>query len=304
MSFVKVITFYKFFIIKDIYRFSREIERVALKENLFGTFFVTPEGINTTLSGSEKGLTILLNFLRESLGVDSIKPKWTESTDLPFKRLKIRTKPSLLPLQGNFNVLKKRGVYVKPSAWNKIILDPKITLLDVRNKYETKLGTFKNSFNPKISTFIDFPQFVEQELELKLDKDKKIAMFCTGGIRCEIASSYMLNKGFKNVYQLEGGILNYLEQVDKKNHLWDGECFVFDERVSVGRGLESGKYIQCFGCRHPLSEKDVKSADYVKGVACSYCINKTSVKDKLRFQERQKQIDLAIEKGANHFGDQ
>ena len=301
MSLVTVITFYKIFKIEDVYRFSRSIERIAIKEKLLGTFFVTPEGINTTLAGKKENLIIFLDFLTDEHNLNDIKVKWTSTSNVPFKRLKIRIKPKLLPLEGNFDLLKKRGKHVSPEDWNDLIKDPNIILLDVRNIYETKLGSFKGSIDPKIATFIDFPEFIG-----RLDglKPKNIAMFCTGGIRCEVASSFMLHKGHNNIFQLEGGILNYLKRVSKKDHLWEGECFVFDERVSVNKNLEPGNYIQCFGCRRPLSQKDIELESYVQGVSCLYCINITSNKDKLRFKERQKQIDLAKERGINHFGNQ
>ena len=173
-------------------------------------------------------------------------------------------------------------------------------LIDVRNKYETDIGTFKNSVIPDTGNFIDFPEFI-RGLQPKT-KSKKIAMFCTGGIRCEIASSFLVKEGFNEVYQLRGGILNYLDKVDESDQLWRGDCFVFDERVSVDQSLEQGSFTQCFGCRRPLSEEDTKTQEYVKGVSCSYCYEISSDQDKERFAQRQKQIELSEQRGEKHMG--
>ncbi|MDG2060447.1 MAG: rhodanese-related sulfurtransferase [SAR86 cluster bacterium] len=301
MELIAVITFYKIFFIKDVYKFSRSIERVATKENILGTFFVTPEGINTTLSGSANNLQNFLIFLENEHKIPSELAKWTKTASHPFKRLKVRIKDRLLPLEGDFQIIKKRGKHIAPEGWNELLQDPDVILLDVRNEYEISLGTFKTSINPMTSSFINFPEFLES---IKGFKEKKFAMFCTGGIRCEVASAYMMHKGYKEVFQLEGGILNYIERVKAEDHLWQGECFVFDERVSVDKNLLPGNYSQCFGCRRPLSKKDMKSRYYVKGVSCHLCFDETSENDKLRFRERQKQIELAAMRGINHFGGQ
>ena len=218
---------------------------------------------------------------------------------MDFKRLKIKCRNRLLPLKGDFDPVNARGKHLNYQDWNKLITDPNTIILDVRNNYETEIGTFKNSIIPKMNNLTEFPDFVDKELSET--KKKKIAMFCTGGIRCEIASSFMMNEGFEEVYQLDGGILRYLKDVQEEN-LWEGECFVFDERVTVDKNLKPGSFLQCFGCRRPLSKTDLESKYYKKGVSCHQCYNISSKKDKERFSQRQLQIDLAEERGHVHMG--
>tara|TARA_B110000971_G_scaffold20280_1_gene18518 strand:- start:229 stop:912 length:684 start_codon:yes stop_codon:yes gene_type:complete len=196
----------------------------------------------------------------------------------------------------------KVGKYVKPEDWNSLINDPDVILIDTRNNYEVDIGTFNNAINPKTTSFREFPQYVKKNLKSK--KNKKIAMFCTGGIRCEKASSYMLENGFKEVYHLQGGILKYLEEVPKEKSLWQGECFVFDQRIAVTNELKEGRYGQCYACRHPLTPEEMKSDNYLEGISCSYCITKTSEIKKNNLQERQKQIYLAKARGEEHIGKQ
>jgi UPF0176 protein len=192
------------------------------------------------------------------------------------------------------------GTYVKPQDWNAIISDPDVILIDTRNDYEYAIGSFKNAINPKTNTFREFPEFVKTHFDPK--KHKKVAMFCTGGIRCEKASSYMISEGFDEVYHLEGGILKYLEEVDPEKSLWQGECFVFDQRVAIKHGLEVGEFDQCYACRYPLSKDDIKSEQYTPGISCPYCYN-TRTPEKLKsLTERQRQVILAKSRGLNHIG--
>jgi UPF0176 protein len=192
------------------------------------------------------------------------------------------------------------GKYVKPQDWNAIISDPAVVLIDTRNDYEYAIGTFKNAINPKTNTFREFPEYVKTHFDPK--KHKKVAMFCTGGIRCEKASSYMLSKGFDEVYHLEGGILKYLEEVKTDESLWQGECFVFDQRVAIKHGLEVGEYDQCYACRYPLSKNDMKSDKYTPGISCPHCYNLHTPEKLKALTERQKQVILAKERGASHIG--
>jgi UPF0176 protein len=194
----------------------------------------------------------------------------------------------------------KVGKYVKPEDWDNLINDPEVILIDTRNNYEVDIGTFKNAINPKTSSFREFPEYVKKNLSQA--KNKKIAMFCTGGIRCEKATSFLVEKGIENVFHLQGGILKYLEKISKEKSLWEGECFVFDQRVAVTHKLKEGKYNQCFACRHPLSPDEMLSEQYKKGTSCPYCYNKLSNKKKSSLLERQKQIDLARKKGEEHIG--
>tara|TARA_B100000945_G_scaffold305283_1_gene291616 strand:- start:293 stop:1213 length:921 start_codon:yes stop_codon:yes gene_type:complete len=294
-----VVTFYQIEKIHDHEKLSRDVKRFAIKNSLLGTFFSTPQGINTTMSGDEEALEGLVQLLKSKFKLNLISPKWSISQNKPFKRLRVRLKPRLLPLEGDFDPVLKRGERLDAREWNILISDPETLIIDVRNDYETDIGTFKNSTIPNMKDFTEFPEFVDNEIT---NNNKKVAMFCTGGIRCEIASSFMMSKGFEEVYQLNGGILNYLETVDSTENLWEGECFVFDERVSLDRTLNQGKYVQCFGCRRPLSEEDLKSKNYLKGVSCSYCYDVSSDSDKERFAQRQKQIELAEARGHEHMG--
>ena len=294
-----VVTFYQIEKIHDHEKLSRDVKRFAIKNSLLGTFFSTPQGVNTTMSGDKEALEGLVQLLKSKFKLNLLSPKWSISQNKPFKRLRVRLKPRLLPLEGDFDPVLKRGERLDAREWNILISDPETLIIDVRNDYETDIGTFKNSTIPNMKDFTEFPEFVENEIP---NNNKKVAMFCTGGIRCEIASSFMMSKGFKEVYQLNGGILNYLETVDSAENLWEGECFVFDERVSLDRALNQGKYVQCFGCRRPLSEQDLKSKNYLKGVSCSYCYDVSSDSDKERFAQRQKQIELAEARGHEHMG--
>ena len=294
-----VVTFYSIENLGDYKKVGRTVERFCLKKNIVGTFFSTKQGINTTLSGNKENLLSLISMLENKYNLDIKDQTWSLSKSLPFKRLKIKCRDRLLPLNGNFDPVESRGKHLNYLQWNKLISDPETIVLDVRNKYETEIGSFRNSLIPNMGNLTEFPDFIENNL--LENQDKKIAMFCTGGIRCEIASSFMMDKGFDNVYQLEGGILRYLKEADKEN-LWEGECFVFDERVTVNKDLQPGNYLQCFGCRRPLSSKDLESEYYEKGVSCHNCFNSSSLKDKERFAQRQLQIDLAEERGHLHMG--
>ncbi len=294
-----VVTFYQIEKIHDHEKLSRDVKRFAIKNSLLGTFFSTPQGVNTTMSGDKEALEGLVQLLKSKFKLNLLSPKWSISQNKPFKRLRVRLKPRLLPLEGDFDPVLKRGERLDAREWNILISDPETLIIDVRNDYETDIGTFKNSMIPNMKDFTEFPEFVDNEIP---NNNKKVAMFCTGGIRCEIASSFMMSKGFEEVYQLNGGILNYLETVDPTENLWEGECFVFDERVSLDRALNQGKYVQCFGCRRPLSEEDLKSKNYLKGVSCSYCYDVSSDSDKERFAQRQKQIELAEARGHEHMG--
>ena len=294
-----VVTFYQIEKIHDHEKLSRDVKRFAIKNSLLGTFFSTPQGVNTTMSGDKEALEGLVQLLKSKFKLNLLSPKWSISQNKPFKRLRVRLKTRLLPLEGDFDPVLKRGEHLDAREWNILISDPETLIIDVRNDYETDIGTFKNSTIPNMKDFTEFPEFVDNEIP---NNNKKVAMFCTGGIRCEIASSFMMSKGFEEVYQLNGGILNYLETVDSAENLWEGECFVFDERVSLDRALNQGKYVQCFGCRRPLSEEDLKSKNYLKGVSCSYCYDVSSDSDKERFAQRQKQIELAEARGHEHMG--
>tara|TARA_B110000008_G_scaffold93293_1_gene95668 strand:+ start:291 stop:1214 length:924 start_codon:yes stop_codon:yes gene_type:complete len=295
-----VITFYSIEQIENNKKLGRVIERFCIKNKIVGTFFSTPQGVNTTLSGTKNSLEELIKLLEKKFKLTLKDQTWSLSASVPFKRLKIKCRENLLPLDGDFDPVESRGRHLNATEWNDLVLDPDTLVIDVRNDYETKIGTFQESTIPNMKNFTEFPSFVQNNLSDK--KDKKIAMFCTGGIRCEIASSFMINEGFDEVYQLDGGVLKYLKEVEEDKNLWEGECFVFDERVTVNKNLERGDYYQCFGCRRPLSKIDLQSDHYVKGVSCHMCYQSSSEEDKSRFAQRQKQIELAEQRGHQHMG--
>ena len=300
MTSYHVITFYSIERIENNKKLGRVVERFCIKNKIVGTFFSTPQGVNTTLSGTKNTLEELIALLETKFKLKLKDQTWSQSASVPFKRLKIKCRENLLPLDGNFDPVESRGKHLNASEWNDLVLDPDTIIVDVRNDYESKIGTFKDSTIPNMKNFTEFPSFVENNLKDK--KDKKIAMFCTGGIRCEIASSFMMDRGFGEVYQLDGGVLKYLKEVEQDENLWEGECFVFDERVTVNKNLERGDYYQCFGCRRPLSKIDLQSEHYIKGVSCDMCYQSSSEEDKSRFAQRQKQIELAEERGHQHMG--
>ena len=295
-----VITFYSIEQIENNKKLGRVIERFCIKNKIVGTFFSTPQGVNTTLSGTKNSLEELIKLLEKKFKLTLKDQTWSISANVPFKRLKIKCRENLLPLDGDFDPVESRGRHLNATEWNDLVLDPDTLVIDVRNDYETKIGTFQASTIPNMKNFTEFPSFVRNKLSDK--KDKKIAMFCTGGIRCEIASSFMINEGFDEVYQLDGGVLKYLKEVEEDKNLWEGDCFVFDERVTVNKNLERGDYYQCFGCRRPLSKIDLQSDHYVKGVSCHMCYQSSSEEDKSRFAQRQKQIELAEQRGHQHMG--
>ena len=298
-----VISFYKFVKINNPKKLRKSLLDILLNEDVVGTFLIAKEGINATVSGSDISLKKIMKFLDKQKGFNDIEYKHSCSIKRVFKRLKIKVKDEIVALgKKEIDPSKTTRNYIEPRNWNKLIADPDVLLIDTRNTYEIKIGTFLGAENPNIKNFRDFPNFVKNKLNSR--KNQKIAMFCTGGIRCEKASSYLLEKGFKDVYQLKGGILKYLEQNTKKNSRFKGECFVFDERVSVNKKLKNGKYQQCYACRMPISKDDISSIHYKKGISCPHCFSKTSKRQKNRFAERQNQINLSFLKNIDHFSSQ
>ena len=297
--------FYHFVTLTDIKSTQTIIQDYCDKVSIKGTILLANEGINGTISGDEKNILKFHEFIKNdfifSKAFEALVYKGSWSNKNPFYRMKVRLKKEIVTLGiPEVSPTKKVGVYVRPEDWNKLINDPDITLIDARNGYEVDIGTFRNAINPNTSSFREFPEYIRNNLNPK--KNKKIAMFCTGGIRCEKASSYMLEEGFKEVYHLQGGILKYLETIPEAKSLWQGECFVFDQRVAVTNELKQGKYNQCFACRHPLSPQEIKSDEYIEGISCCYCIDKISEEKKGQLKERQKQIKLAKIRGEDHIG--
>ncbi len=290
-----ILTFYQFKKIKDILFLKKKLSVFCKFNKIKGTIILAEEGINGTVSGV---LESIKNFEFEikKIGFDNFNPKYSYSKFMPFLRLKVRQKKEIVTLRTEIadpeNITGKK---IKPDKWNNLILDKETILIDVRNDFEVEMGTFIGSINPKTKSFTDFKNYLRENMNEA--KNKKIAMFCTGGIRCEKISSYMIKKGFKDVNQLHGGILNYLQKIPKKNTLWQGECFVFDNRVSVQNELKEGTFELCHACRQPLSKKQIKSKKYTKGVSCHKCFGKISETKKKSLLDRNKQISIAKRKG-------
>lgn len=275
----------------------------CLTQKLKGTLLLASEGINGTVAGSRKAITAIKQYLTKELFFDQLEYKESLADEIPFHRMKVKLKKEIVTLgkpEANPGIQSGERLGVK--QWNDVINDPDVLVIDTRNQYEVDIGTFRNAISPETETFREFPEFVSNKLNPQMHR--KVAMFCTGGIRCEKASSYLLNQGFENVYQLDGGILRYLENVAKtdEENLWQGDCFVFDGRVSVDKNLEEGDFEQCFACRHPVSEVDMKSEQYEQGVSCPNCYDEIDDKKRQRFAERQKQVELAESRGTQHIG--
>ena len=301
----KVAALYKFSRILDPIKLHNEI-RIKLKEiSISGTILVGKEGINGTISSSsQKNLSSAINFIKDIKGFADLDIKLSSSDKNPFIRLKVKLKKEIVTIGDEaIDPTDIVGEYVEPKDWNNLIDHKDTIVIDTRNNYEYSIGTFKNSLNPKTTKFREFPEWInKQKFTDDEKKNKNIAMFCTGGIRCEKATSLMKKKGFNNVFHLKGGILRYFESVSQDTSSWEGECFVFDDRVSVKHDLSKGTYDMCHGCRMPITEKDKESNKYIRGVACSKCFDETTDEQKSRYMSRQKQIDLAKQRNQNHIG--
>lgn len=288
-----VAALYKFVTIADIPSLRADIQSFADQEapSLCGTLLLAPEGINGTIGAYEADLARMIDYLDERLNIRSGELKFSTAAEKPFNKFKVRPKKEVITLrrpEANPDI--RVGTYVEPKDWNTLITDPEVVVIDTRNDYETKVGIFKGAIDPDIKVFTEFPDWVEQHLNPA--QHKKVAMFCTGGIRCEKASSYMLAHGFEEVYHLKGGILKYLEEVSIAESLWQGECFVFDKRVAIGHSLkESVGWTICHGCREPLSEAETALPSYEKGVSCLHCAP-TLTQDRAKMlRQRQKQYE-------------
>ena len=290
-----IITFYQFKKIDNIINIKNELVHFCKFNKIKGTIILAEEGINGTIAGLFESIKKFESHLL-SLGFANYNSKYSYSKFMPFFRLKVRNKKEIVTLRSkDVDPENITGKKIRPKDWNKLILDKETILIDVRNNFEVEMGTFKNSINPNTKSFTEFKSYLKHNLNKA--KDKKIAMFCTGGIRCEKISSYMIKKGFKDVNQLHGGILSYLEKTSHENSLWNGECFVFDNRVSVKNELKDGTYELCHACRYPLPSDIVKSEKYKKGISCPNCYGKISESKKQSLKDRNKQITLAKKKG-------
>ena len=288
--------FYKFIKISNIKKNKKILQTYFVNNTIRGSIIISQEGINGTISAKKKNLELAINKIKKIFNFikfDSINSSLCDFQ--PFHRGKVKIKKEVVPMGIKISKRKSKN-HVDPSKWNKLIRDKNTFLLDARKPFEYEVGTFKRSINPNIDNFREFPSYLKN-----LEKDKTIAMFCTGGIRCEKASIFLEKKGFKNVFQLKGGIINYLKKIKKKESLWKGECYVFDNRVSIKHGLTPGSFSMCSGCRKPISSKDKKSKKYEEGVSCPNCHDHLKPSQKERFRMRQKQINLAKKLGKKHI---
>ena len=301
MTDVVVAALYKFVRLEDFHDLREPLLQACLAAGTLGTLLLAREGINGTVAGSREGIDQVLNYLRSDARLADLEHKESFDDHMPFYRMKVKLKKEIVTMgEEGIDPNAQVGTYVKPGDWNALLDDPDVLLIDTRNDYECGIGSFKGAVDPHTESFREFPAYVRKNLDP--GKQKKIAMFCTGGIRCEKASAFMLKEGFEEVYHLQGGILKYLEEVPPEDSIWEGECFVFDNRVAVDHKLEKGRYDQCYGCRHPITEEDKLSDKYQKGVCCPGCYGRLTPDQKARFAERQKQIELAAQRGEVHVG--
>ena len=297
-------TFYKFLVLENYKELKIKFDKSLSKTNIKGTILLANEGVNGTIAGSESDLKKFFLYMDKFSQFKDITPKFSSSNKNPFLRMKVRLKKEIvtigIPDVSPSNLV---GKYLNVEEWNEFLNESNSMIIDTRNNYEVSIGTFKNSINPKIKSFRDFPKWVQKNLiDKKVSKESKIGMFCTGGIRCEKSTSYLKQLGFENVFHLDGGILKYLENVKSDENEWKGECFVFDYRVSLNDSLEKGEYDMCYACRMPLSKENKKNKHYLKGQSCEYCYDQTTIKQKKRFNEREKQIKLSKVKNLKHLG--
>ncbi len=301
MNQIVVCALYKFVTLDDFESLREPLLNVMMENRVRGTLLLAREGINGTVAGSREAIDALLSYLTSDPRLAELDYKESYTDKLPFLRSKVKLKREIVTM-GVEGIDPRRtvGTYVTPTDWNALISDPDVLLIDTRNDYEYQVGTFRNAVNPNTSSFREFPQYVRDNLDPA--KHKKVAMFCTGGIRCEKSTAYLKEQGFEEVYHLQGGILKYLEEVPEEETLWDGECFVFDDRVTVNHDLERGNYDQCNACRMPVTQEEKQSPMFEQGVSCPHCFDKVSEADRARFREREKQIQLARQRGEAHIG--
>ena len=299
---MKVVSFYRFVDLENPQELGSSLQSLCDEQGLLGTILLAEEGVNGTLAGSREAVEAVLAWLTDTLVLEEpIEARWTEAAEAPFRRMRVRSKKEIVTLgRPDIRPQRSTGRHVSPDEWNEIIENPETLVIDTRNHYEIEVGTFPNAVDPGTDSFRQFPKFAEQLAEA--DKDRPLAMFCTGGIRCEKATALMLELGFREVCQLQGGILNYLEQIAEEDQRWSGECFVFDSRVAVDRDLADGGYVQCHACRRPLSSEDLQSRDYREGVSCPRCISDLDEDRAGRLEERRRQVRLARTRGEQHIG--
>ncbi len=299
---VVVAAMYHFARLDDFQALRAPLHRVMLNHGVKGTLLLAREGINGTIAGSREGIDAVMNWIRADERLAPIEVKESYTDDNPFYRTKVKLKNEIVTM-GVEDIDPRHivGTYVKPQDWNALISDPEVVVIDTRNDYEYQIGSFERAVNPETDAFREFPEFVERNLDPS--RHKKVAMFCTGGIRCEKSTAFLKQQGFSEVYHLEGGILKYLEEVPEEQSLWRGECFVFDNRVTVNHKLERGSYDQCHACRMPITDEEKLSEHFLPGISCPHCHDRHSQEQIRRYAERERQIQLARERGENHIGE-
>jgi UPF0176 protein len=301
MSDILTAAFYKFVELSDYKAIRQPLLEHCESLGVKGTILLAEEGINGTIAGPCESVLDVLRFLRSDSRLADLEHKESGAAETPFYRMKVRLKREIVTLGvPGVNPSRMAGTYVKPQDWNKLLDDPNVVFVDVRNDYEVELGTFKGAINPHTKSFSELPQWVAQEPALRAKP--KVAMFCTGGIRCEKSTAYLKMAGFEEVYHLQGGILKYLETIPENESRWEGDCFVFDERVAIGQGLKQGRYELCRSCRMPIDDENKKSPKYIAGVSCPKCFDQRSEEKKRSLAERQRQVELAKQRNDAHIG--
>jgi len=301
MSNIVVCALYRFVALDNYKELQTPLLKVMKDNNVKGTLLLASEGINGTVAATRNEIDHLINWLKAQPALENLTTKESYDSSNPFYRTKVKLKKEIVTMGvEGIDPTQTVGTYVKPKDWNALISDPNVLLVDTRNDYEISIGTFENAVDPKTTNFREFPAYVKENLDP--EKHKKVAMFCTGGIRCEKSTAYLKEQGFDEVYHLEGGVLKYLEEVPEEETMWKGECFVFDNRVSVNHQLEKGHYDQCHGCRLPITEDDKKSELYIEGICCPHCHDTITEEQKHRFEQRELQVRLAKERGLEHIG--
>jgi UPF0176 protein len=301
MSKIVVAALYHFVALDNFRELRQPLLNMMLKHRVKGTLLLAQEGINGTIAGSQVSIDILLDWIRLDDRLQDLRCKFSYHEKTPFYRSRVKLKKEIVTMGvEGIDPRQSVGTYIKPEDWNALISDPEVTLVDTRNSYESAIGTFKSAIVPDTRSFREFPQYVAENLDPV--KHRKVAMFCTGGIRCEKSTALLRQQGFEEVYHLQGGILKYLEDVPESESLWQGECFVFDNRVSVTHALEKGSYDQCHACRLPITDSDKQSERYQQGVSCPACYDQKSEQERNRYREREKQVQLAKHRGESHIG--
>lgn len=301
MSQYLVCALYKFVELDDYEAIQQPLLALLKSQDIKGTLLIAREGINGTVTGTQAAIDTMLAWFAKDERLTDISYKLSYDDEQPFYRTKVKLKKEIVTMGvEGIDPRKTVGTYVKPQDWNALISDPDVVLVDTRNDYEVKIGTFQHAINPHTETFRQFPAYVKDNLDPK--KNKKVAMFCTGGIRCEKSTAYLKEQGFDEVYHLKGGILQYLEDVPKDDSLWEGECFVFDNRVTVDHSLQKGQYDQCHACRLPITEEEKQHDHYERGVSCPHCYGRKNAEQLQRYRERESQIQLAKQRGESHIG--